>query len=58
MHLFSQELAALSQLLHLANQLDVRRIIARFALEVISMWCDDDDDDDDDDADDDDGGWW
>ena len=29
-HLVSQELAALSQLLDLADQLDVRRIVARF----------------------------
>ena len=32
-HLVSQELAALSQLLDLADQLDVRRIVARFTFE-------------------------
>ena len=38
MHLFSQELAALSQLLDLADQLEVHRIIARFTFEVISIY--------------------
>ena len=36
-HLVSQELAALSQLLDLADQIDVRRIAASFTLGVIGM---------------------